>query len=372
MPSSIISTTFVPSGIFVPEKLEDIDEPEEFMKQLIAATKPKDLPKTIINARGYKIIGKIIRPDENIDALNVSEEYKIILKNRGRHVNQDIRMILKMICEMYIVVGDLVLSTFVSNMARHISTRPAASVSFKILSSHELNHIITIRYRSGNKALYVDMCLKDIISSALHLLRHETPMRAFCTRHVNIIMAMGPHKDTFSARPIPNIISNIFGGNAREFDRMIKYLIDDTRPAGFIIHTEHIASVLGFITNILCAIFGIDAHVIKKSICNHIPSTVEGYKKIAEEYEDEYGPPGVIIFTPRVLQLNIEAILTDISWVTVVSDPSDVPDVEGITPTIIVAEPTGTYHESLPFLRDVHDYILHLRNTDTESESEEF
>lgn len=378
MPSSVTST-YIPHGVSVPHDVDDITVPEDFIRTIIRSTRQSDLTKTMIDPKSYKLIGAVIPPGRDVDALHVSEEYKIILKNRGRHANQDIRMILKMISEMYVHIispgggGDgVVMSVYVASLSTTISTKPSASLAYKPLRTAEANHIVTIRYRIGTKVIYIDMSLREVILESLHLLPTSSPSEAFAHRHISQILALGPRRETFSIRHLSTDIRNIFGPASIEFDRALKKIIDGDEVVNVVIITEHVTTVFTFLRDILKALFGVDAHLTSKSSpCNYLRDHARCYMKMAEEFEDEYGAPGVVVYTPKYFPEAIEEACTIFSSVTVVSDLTDADTVDGVERIVIAAEPKMVYREGRPSLKDVHDLVVHLRNVDTESETED-
>lgn len=378
MPSSTTST-FVPHGLSMPSDANDIESPEDFIRSIIKATRQSDLTKTIIDPKSYKIIGAIVPPGKDIDSLHVSEAYKIILKNRGRHVNQDIRTILKMISEMYVLIkprggtieDGVVMSMYVGSLSATISTKPSATFAYKPLRLAEAEHMVTIRYRLGTKVMYIDMSLREIIITGVHLLPSSTPHDAFAHRHISQILALGPRRETFMIRNIATDIRNVFGPSAHEFDRAIKRIVDDSRPVNVIILTEHVTTVYSFLHDILKALFGVDAHLTSKSSpCNYLRDHAKCYTVTAAEYEEEYGPPGIVVYTPKYFPAAIEEVCGIFSSITVVTDLLDADEIDDVERIIIAAEPRVTYRAGRPSLKDVHDYVNHIRNIDTESEDE--
>lgn len=373
MPASTISTVFIPKSmkLIVPTTVDDIDDPEDFMKTIISATQLSDLPKMNLDPRSYKIIGAIIKDNKDLDTLFVSDEYKAYLKKRGRHANQDIRVIMKMIVERYVIIGgDMVMSMHTNNMSKWVSMKPQASVSFRPLSYAETEHIVTIRYRIDKKALYTDITLAEIINAGRHLLSNMKPNDAFCYRHVNRMLS-GNNRDTFSIRNLAHTSKDVFG--SADFDRPMKHLLDNPRPINIVIITEHVTTVTSFIKDILCAFFGDDAHVVTKTTtCNYVYEYARGYKAVATDFEDEYGPPGIILYSPRFIPAAVDDARSIFSSITVVMDIEDADDpIDGVERIILTAEPRTAYHSGHPTYKDMRDYITYLRNIDTESESED-
>ena len=399
MPSSFLSTTsstFVPRTMkmIVPPTVEDIDDPEEFITAIIRATQESDLPKMPIDPRSYKIIGAMIKDSKNLDTIFVSDAYKAHLKKRGRHANQDVRIIMKMIAERYVIVSrsrgnndgnvaddgtiaegtdesrevGIVMSMHTNNMSKWIATKPQASISFRPLSYSEREHIVTIRYRINNKAIYVDMRLIDVIRAGKHLISYIPPNDAFAYRHVNRLMVTNPCKDTFSIRNIAHTSRDVFGSN--EFDKVIKHLLDDARPINVVILTEHMTTVTSFLRDILTALFGDDAHIVTKTAaCNYVCEYAKGYKTLAAEFEDDYGAPGIIMYSPHFIPAAVDEARGVFSSITVVMDMEDADDApDDVERIVVVAEPRGAYHVGHPTYKDLRDYVMYIRNIDTDSE----
>lgn len=381
MPASTISSTstYIPRAMktIVSNSVDDIDDPEDFMKTLIRSTTMSDLPKMTLAPRSYKIIGTIIKDSRDLDRLFISDDYKAHLKKRGRHANQDIRIIMKMIAERYVIISSskedvgIVMSMRTTSMSEKIAMKPHACASFRPLSYAETEHIITIRYRIGKMAIYVDMTLADVIHHGRHLITTVSPNDAFSCRHVNTLVTTRACTDTFSIRCLAQTARDVFGSN--DFDRPMKHLLDDPRPINIVVLTEHVTTVTTFLKDILVAIFGEDAHVpTKAATCNYVYEYAKGYKEIAAEFEDEYGAPGVILYSPHFMPASVDQAMCIFSSITVVMDIEDAGDApEDVERVIVTAEPKKAYHSSRPTYKDLRDYVTYLRNVDTESEGDE-
>lgn len=182
------------------------------------------------------------------------------------------------------------------------------SLTYYMINDQIKDHIVTINDHTRSGDIIQKECkLIDILNDCRHLLG-TTIKDLFPLRHINSIMAnryqIGQDPDNHFDPG--TIITSMFGpNNAEKILRHIKMVLNG-EIITLVIDTDSPNNVFKYLSPILHGLFGSEAYIIKNGDkpygYNYLLSELEAKYKFTIDYEDEYGPLGIIMCSATALK----------------------------------------------------------------------